>query len=80
MLDEMKEKVLSELEDISREETYRAVNPMLPKMVLGYALTGADSFIISEMCPDKNQTDQYAPFKHIARKRGSGKRIIFQMK
>ena len=65
MLDAMKEKVLSELEDASLVSAYRAIDPMPRKMVLGYAVTGSDTSLMEKLCPDKAQLDLYDSYKHI---------------
>lgn len=65
-LEDMKEKVLQELDDTSRRETYMKINPMPQKMILGYAVTGVNTDIMESICPDKDTMDDYSPCKHVS--------------
>lgn len=68
LIEVMKEKVLQELEHTARKETYMGINPMPHKMVIGYAVTGVNTDLMENICPDKDTMDDYAPFKYVSSK------------
>lgn len=68
MLEEMKEKVLQELNDPSRIEIYQNIDPMPQKMILGYALTGTDLPTMDQLCGSKEGMEAYAAYQHVSAK------------
>jgi acetyl esterase/lipase len=66
MIDTMKERVLTELEKDARVECYRKICPMPQKMILGYAVTEADSSLMGKLCPDRDKRDEYAAYRHVS--------------
>ena len=55
-----------ELNNPSKVETYKNINPMPQKMILGYAVTQVDSPLMQQLSPDKEQLERFSPCKHMS--------------